>query len=138
MQHVNEARPLSAERLPTLTEVVELDLPADGLSAPDLLLLPVLPFGFDFSPATAVEAVASAPEPARVEPDPEALVAQVLCELAPRIDALFEARLREALAPALARVADGLIRDAGGEVSATLRALVEETVAQVLRRRDVG
>lgn len=135
---MNEARPLSAERLPTLTEVVELDLPTDGLSGPDLLPLPVLPFGFDFSPATAVEAVASAPEPARVGPDPETLVAQVLCELAPRIDALFEARLREALAPALARVADGLIRDAGGEVSATLRALVEETVAQVLRRRDVG
>lgn len=92
--------PVSVDRLPTLTEVVEL------------------------RPAGAPTAV-----------DAQALIEQVLAELAPRIDRLFEARLREALAPALARAADGLIRDTRAELSATLHDLVQEAVARVLQER---
>ncbi len=62
------------------------------------------------------------------------LVAQVLAALEPRIGALLETRLREALAPALARVADGLIREARAELAPTLRSVVEEAVAQALRQ----
>ncbi len=54
----------------------------------------------------------------------------MLRELQPRIDALFEARLREALAPALARVADGLIRDAREELAPALAELVRDAVAR--------
>ena len=129
---MNDTRPPSAERVPTLTEVVEL-----GLLEPDLSALPDLPLSFAAVPE-AGEALPSPPVAARpaAAPEAETLVAQVLAELTPRIATLLEARLREALAPALAHAADGLIRDAAVELSATLRALVEETVAQALRRQD--
>jgi hypothetical protein len=46
-------------------------------------------------------------------------------------------RLREALAPVLARAADALIRDARKELTAALRDAVARSVAQELaRRRD--
>ena len=113
-------RPLSADRLPTLTEVVEL--------------------GRESAFATVVDAAPLAARP--VVPGPVAieagtLVDQVLAELAPRIDVLFEARLREALAPAVARAADGLIRDTRDELSPVLRALVAEVVARALEGREL-
>jgi hypothetical protein len=114
---VSEDRPLSADRVPTLTEVVELAPPASDLLEAGPVLLPEL-----LTPAPAL-------------PDTQALVTQVLAELAPRIDMLFESRLREALAPALARAADGLIRDTRGDLSGTLRELVEEAVVRALQRR---
>lgn len=148
---VNDSRPPSAERVPTLTEVVELGPAIEGFVQPDLLSLPELPLSFAEpaplwdAPQVQVPVDVPVPEPLSAplampaaSVDPDALVVQVWAELAPRIDALLESRLREALAPALARAADGLIRDAGSELSATLRAVVEETVAQVLRRHDTG
>ncbi len=69
-------------------------------------------------------------------PNEAALVEQVLIALAPRIDMLFEARLREAVAPALARVADGLIRDTRDELASVLRDLVDDAVSRMLERRD--
>ena len=61
--------------------------------------------------------------------------AEVLFELEQRIGSVLEARLREALAPALARVADGLIREARQELAQTLRELVDESVTRALERR---
>lgn len=80
------------------------------------------------------EAPAAAPPAPMAAPaaDP---VTQLLAELAPRIDALFETRLREALAPALARAAEGLIRDARQELAATLREMVQEAVARSQQSR---
>jgi hypothetical protein len=89
--------PPAADRLPTLTEVVDMAQAA--------------------------------------EPDPQRLVTDVLSELAPRIEMLLEARLREALAPALARAADVLIREARHTLNETLRELVEEAVARAIARR---
>jgi alkylhydroperoxidase family enzyme len=57
----------------------------------------------------------------------------VLRELQPRLDEMLETRLREALAPALARAADGLIRDARGELAPALRDLVQAAVARALQ-----
>jgi hypothetical protein len=126
-------RPMSADRLPTLTEVVEIGRegghPVDvhGVSADE--------------PERMADGAAAGPaagaERALAEPpaiDEERLVHRVLGELAPRIELLLESRLREALAPALARAADGLIRDARDELGAALRALVEQTVARALGR----
>jgi hypothetical protein len=47
-------------------------------------------------------------------------------------------RLREALAPVLARAADALIRDARKELTAALREAVARSVAQELARRRDG
>lgn len=110
-----DAPPVSVDRLPTLTEVVELG------TEPDAVVL-------DEPPVAPVPTAPSAPPP-----DRNALIEQVLAELVPRIDGLLEMRLREALAPALARAADGLIRDARTELSSTLQDLVREAVARVLQ-----
>ena len=110
-----DAPPVSVDRLPTLTEVVELG------AEPDAVVL-------DEPPVAPVPTAPSAPPP-----DRNALIEQVLAELVPRIDGLLEMRLREALAPALARAADGLIRDARTELSSTLQDLVREAVARVLQ-----
>jgi hypothetical protein len=103
-----------ADRLPTLTDVLELG--RDGAEA---------------APPRAGAAVI-APQPVGVTGSE--LVDQVLAVLQPRVAALLEVRLREALAPVLARAADGLIRDARAELAPVLRDLVEEAVAQALRR----
>lgn len=131
---VNEdALPPGADRMPTLTEVLELDAPhrvdesEEPSGAPEA--------------ATAPQAaeVPAPPQPLAgpiAVPDTAALVSEVLAELLPRIDMLFESRLREALAPALARAAAGLIHDARGELGSTLHALVDDAVRRALQRRS--
>ncbi|MEN9416532.1 MAG: hypothetical protein RI988_152 [Pseudomonadota bacterium] len=88
-------------------------------------------------PAGAVVA-AAATVPER-EPllDARAIEDEVMAELGQRIDLMFEYRLREALAPTLARAADLLIREAREEVALTLRDVVSRAVAQQLARRRV-
>lgn len=140
--------PPPADRLPTLTEVLLLggdvghtvtevvaDLPAlvrpadsvvPGSGSPHLV--PALDMNL-----SAASLLTSA-FPSGPSLDSQALVHRVLAEIAPRIDALFEARLREALAPALARAADGLIRESRSEVALALRDLVQDAVARTLRQ----
>ncbi len=102
-------RPTRAHRVPTLTEVLELD-------------------------ASAVVARASARSAAPAI-DADALGAEVLFELERHIHTHFESRLREAMAPALARVAEGLIAESRQQLSAALGALVEDAVTRALERR---
>jgi|GEM_PF-2434398 len=109
------ARHVDVDRVPTLTEVLDLD---EEVTLADLLL-------DVHSQPTAAPPMAAADE----------LSAEVLFELEQRIDSLFESRLREALAPALARAADGLIREARQELSGALRGLVEDAVTRALERR---
>ena len=109
----------SAVQLPTLAEVVHIgNAGVDGVGPPG-------------------EAERSPPVPA-LDPvaDPDRLAARVLRDLLPRIDALFEARRREALAPALARAADSLIRESRLELSSTLREMVLDAVTRELRQAD--
>ena len=122
---------MNVDRLPTLTEVLELgrDTPAASLM-PDAAFAPHAIFVPHATAHAGPEAATHwAADPA-ADTD---LVAQVLALLEPRIGALLETRLREALAPALARAADGLMRDARLEVATTLRSVVEEAVAQAQR-----
>ena len=57
------------------------------------------------TPPANPDSAAAAPGSAGIEAD--SLVAAVLAELLPRIDLMFELRLREAFAPALARAEIG-------------------------------
>lgn len=109
------ARP-GIDRLPTLTEVLELGREHEAAAAP-------------LTDAASEPAAAQA-----APPDAGALVALVLAALEPQLGAWLDARLHAALAPALARAAEGLIRDAREELALTLRELVEESVAQALRQ----
>ena len=103
------------ERLPVLTEVVDVAV-VEGYERTVVLGAPV---------DLTVEPTAA--------DDADAVVARVLQALQPQVDALLEARLREALAPALARVADTLIRDVRRELAPALRELVHDAVARASR-----
>lgn len=85
-------------------------------------------------------------QPLRWQPPPAAagseevrLVNRVLAEVQQRVDNMLEYRLREALAPLLARYADELVAQARDELARTLRDVVARAVAQELARsRNVG
>lgn len=64
------------------------------------------------------------------------LVQRVYADLQKQIDLMLEVRLREALAPVLARATDALIRDARKELTVALRDAVARAVAQELARRE--
>ena len=64
------------------------------------------------------------------------LVQRVLVDLQKQIDLMLEVRLREALAPVLARATDALMRDARKELTSVLRDAVARAVAQELARRE--
>ncbi|MBK6470125.1 MAG: hypothetical protein IPF94_05140 [Betaproteobacteria bacterium] len=188
-QPVIDDHPSSADRVPTLTEVVELDLPVqlpvrvddsdgtvplieattaeppamtpldvvapaetiDGLAAvaadpaPQAMADDFVLAGLEADDVLADSEVGAERDVAPVEVhapasqpvvDVEAVVGQVLSALMPRIDMLLESRLREALAPALARAADGLIRDTRSHLAVAVRDLVQEAVDRALQRRS--
>jgi hypothetical protein len=72
-----------------------------------------------------------------VLPSEEQMVQRVLTDLQRQIDLMLEYRLREALTPVLARAADGIIRDARGELASTLRDIVARAVAQEVARHRI-
>lgn len=88
--------------LPTLTEVVQVDDAAQP------------PGGVAHSPTC----------------DDEALQRRVVEALQRRFEPLLEVRIREALAPALARATEVLLEEARGELSLALRQLVAQAAAE--------
>jgi hypothetical protein len=75
--------------------------------------------------------------PAALTGSEHELVQRVLANVQRQVDLLLEQRLREALAPALARLTDALLRETRGELASTLRDIVARAVAQELsRHRD--
>jgi hypothetical protein len=116
--------PRNLHALPTLTEVIEL---------------PVLQA--EPAPPGAIEGrdVAGQHLPPEAVPMPDVdearLVGQVLVDLLRHADLMLEYRLREAVEPALARVADALVRDLRDELAATLRDIVARSVSQELARQ---
>ena len=110
--------------VPTLTEVV--DWPAVARPSG---VIPSLDGPTD---ATMMEHdVAQAPI---ILPSEEQVVQRVLADLQRQVDLMLEYRLREALAPLLARAADSVIRDARGELASTLRDVVARAVAREMAR----
>lgn len=123
-----------AAHVPTLTEVVQVDvsLPVEAAAAgapqpqePDAL--PAQPLGPDWSQTVRLPGGAS-------PLDEAALTQSVLADLQRQVDLMLEYRLREAVAPALARASDALIRELRGELAEALREIVARAVAQELAR----
>lgn len=136
-------------RLPVLTEVVPTErdagipvgevadaAPSFAPTAP-AALPPPPPVSHVARPAAAATMPRSAPPAAPVAaPINEELVVQrVLMDVQRQLDLVFEYRLREMLAPTLARIADSLIRDTRNELATTLREIVSRAVAQELQRQ---
>ncbi len=122
------------DRVPTLTEVVAW--PAEGAPA-DVADNP--------AEVAAVPGMVAPPEPLpTVDPTParaalpaitEAQLTQhILTDVQRQIDLMLEYRLREALAPVLARATDSLVRESRSELASTLRDVVARAVAQEMSR----
>ena len=120
-------------KVPTLTEVVEPPrLPAAGVlaqhepPAEHAAELPAAPH------EPGAELVASRNEPHAI--DEAQLIERILADLQRQVELMLEYRLREVLAPTLARASESLIRDARVELASTLRDVVARAVAQELLR----
>lgn len=121
-------RPPPPARVPTLTEVVSLpETPA----APAGVAPAVSPAAFartEPAPLLAVEPVAPRP----LEEDE--IVQRVLADVQRQVELMLEVKLREALAPALTRATDALMREARNELASTLRDVVARAVSQEISR----
>ena len=129
--------PFPVERLPTLTEVVELaqtqrppvrDQPA-AISAP--LVSPIeVPVDLPVHPDIKTSSAPTNP----VVITEEQVINRVLTDLQLQIDLMLESRLREVLAPLLERATERLVRDARSELASTLHAAVALAVTKELER----
>jgi hypothetical protein len=143
--------PKNPQRLvPTLTEVIDVPAaraPRWGADAPagGGVAAPVRPQPAWTPPVVAPAAAASKPAAAEVGeappvaettewPSEDELVRRVVEGLKVQLDTLFDGQMQEVMAPALARAADGLIRELRGELDAGLRGLVERAVASEVAR----
>lgn len=110
--------PPAPQRVPTLTEVVQLA---------------ATPIPIDDDPHVAEEGLA----PAGPAIDEAALAEQVLAEVQRHIDYVLEHRLRETLAPLLAKLSEALVREARVELASTLKDVAKRAVAQEVARRHL-
>lgn len=116
------AEPKKPQRVPTLTEVI-IDLPADQSSA----AAPNTPARVDAQVAPETLMAEALMQETRI-------VSKVIERLQPRIDVLFEHRLREALAPTVARVYAALADDVRKELARKIREAVEQAVNEEMGR----
>lgn len=106
--------------VPTLTEVVEVEALAE---VGELASQPVH--------ATVSAPVTPQPIPLDSLPVLEGQLAQrVLNDVQRQIDSMLEFRLREALAPVLARHSEAIVRELKDELARTMRDVVARSVAQ--------
>lgn len=85
----------------------------------------------------AAPVAAPRPAPAGLSFDEAQMTQRVLVEVQRQIDGMLEYRLREALAPILARTSEALVRELRQELSKTMRDVVSRAVAQeVVRQRS--
>ena len=132
------------DRVPVLTEVIEVRAPtpttaqATGRSVPSVAARLTTDGSLSDGtldaalPGPAAGSGRTAPEPPAAA-DAQRPQARLRTEaLVRHIELQLEARLREALAPALARAADTLIREARADVAAVVREVVDEAVEREL------
>lgn len=151
---MNAERPLAALRVPTLTEVVAVAEPAQEVAetqAPTAHEARVADAGReptlvdlhldDVEPPAHPAEVPAQPTltPARMTPLPTdtQLIQQVLADVSRQVELMLEYRMRETLAPILARATDTMIRDTRNQLVNTLHEMVARAVAQEMaRHRD--
>ncbi len=118
--------PPPPNRVPVLTEVVLVPRADAPMASP----APTVPLGSGALPTLSPAAAVVVPD----LPDENALVERVMSDLHRQIDLMFEQRIREKLLPALARIADMMVREVRTELSGAVREMVERAVANELAR----
>jgi hypothetical protein len=129
---MNSGRPPVPHRVPTLTEVVEAPLPAPAAFVASDESVPLEPPQQPRPQQGGPDGAAPA-RPA-VAPSEDQLIERVLADLQRQVELMLEYRMREVLAPALARATESLVRDARIELASTLRDMVARAVAQEMSR----
>jgi hypothetical protein len=116
-------------RVPTLTEVVEIggDFLGTGHAGQSFTDSPANQLASDSTPSVEQALAASLP-------DADLLTQQVMRDVQRQIDAMLEVRLKEALAPVIARLTDSLARDTRHELTQVMKEVVSRAVANELRR----
>ncbi len=117
--------------VPVLTEVIEIPPPAPAAGVVAPRAAPPVPA------ATQVSAPVSAPVPASPPadwPSEQQIAQKVLQDVQRQIDGMLDFRLREAMAPVLARHADSLGQELRAELSRTLGDVVHRAVSQELAK----
>lgn len=134
--------------VPTLTEVlIETDLElepnlnrvsAESAASVDTIHENVAESSFESFASVPDAAIA----PAGDGNDPgilqDEITQRIWLDLQYQVDKIVEYRMREALAPIMARAGDQLIREARSELSDTLKDVVARAVSQELARQRVG
>jgi hypothetical protein len=127
--------PMTTVVLPVLSDVA---LPPVNLDDLPVLAAEVAdPVSMDLAPdlaAPEAEAVAAKPEVAAPAIDEAQLAQRVLGTLQKQVDSMIDFRLKEALAPILARHADALVRELREELSQTMRDVVSKAISQEMAK----
>jgi hypothetical protein len=141
----NVDRPLAALRVPTLTEVVAVAEPVP-VADPGIAVeavgvdLQLDDMGQPLATSVSTAAPREPAEPPDVEPGLPTegeMIQQVLADVSRQVELMLEYRMREALAPILARATDTVIRDTRTQLANTLHEMVARAVAQEMaRHRD--
>lgn len=113
--------------VPTLTEVIEVGGEAQLAQATPSTATEVLP-AQPAHPIPQAMAPDSGPDSGAVQEGQ--LVQRVLTDVQRQIDSMLEFRLREALAPVLARHSEAIVRDLKEDLACTMRDVVARSVAQ--------
>ena len=147
---MNGGQGVPPDRVPTLTEVVAWPAAAPQVDI-DVESLPAAPSTSTSrgtsttTSATRLDAaLVGLPVPAPMNTPPAApalptiteaqMTQHILTDVQRQIDLMLEYRLREALAPVLARATDNLVRESRSELASTLRDVVARAVAQEMSR----
>lgn len=129
------SRPHPAQ-VPTLTEIIEEQVqpPALQPARPPLSLdaLPVL--GEVVSQPTEPQPPTTRPQSVPSAVTEAQLAHRVLSDVQRQIDSMLEFRLKEAMAPLLARHTEAIARDLRDELNRTLKDVVARSVAQELAK----
>ena len=130
----------AATALPATTSPLRTSAPpvaAPPVTAPPVAASTVTAPPAPVSPATQVSAPLSAPAPASPPadwPSEQQIAQKVLQDVQRQIDGMLDFRLREAMAPVLARHADSLVQELRAELSRTLGDVVHRAVSQELAK----
>ncbi|NBD21868.1 hypothetical protein GTZ97_14495 [Aquabacterium fontiphilum] len=119
------SRPRPAH-VPVLTEVI--DLPgASPVVAPAAVVTPTPELTAPLVPPVPPTTTPAVPSEAQI-------TQRVMQDVQRQVDGMLEFRLREAMAPVLARHTDALVQELRQELSRTLRDVVARAVAQEMAR----
>jgi hypothetical protein len=126
---MSAARSLPPHRVPTLTEVVDVPGARTELGEPLIPLRETL-----HEPRAEADVVPAPASASAARISEEQLTQRVLTELQKQVDVMLEQQMRDALAPAFARLTEALMREMRTELASTLRDVVARAVAQELSR----